>query len=137
MTTTAPSTWLDLPDDTGFGIGNLPYGVFSTPGTGPRTGIAIGHAVLDLAAATGNPVHSTGSLNAFMAQGPAAWRELRARLTEWLTDASHRNDIEPHLLPQADVRMHCRWRSPTTSTSTAPGTTRRTSAGCSVRTPRP
>ena len=25
-------TWLDLPDDTGFGVENLPYGIFSTPG---------------------------------------------------------------------------------------------------------
>ena len=28
-------TWLDLPDDTGFGLDNLPYGVFSTAGTAP------------------------------------------------------------------------------------------------------
>ena len=53
-------SWLDLPPGTGFGLDNLPYGVFSTPGTGPRTGVAIGDSVLDLAAATGDPVHATG-----------------------------------------------------------------------------
>jgi fumarylacetoacetase len=106
VTTTAPAGWLDLPDGTGFGIGNLPYGVFSTPGTSPRTGVAIGNQVLDLAAATGNDVHATGSLNAFMAQGPAAWQEQRARLTAWLTDASHRGTVEPHLVPQGHVTMH-------------------------------
>src|SRR3712207_6965563 len=37
------ATWLDLPAGTGFGPDNLPYGVFSTPGHGPRrVGVAIG-----------------------------------------------------------------------------------------------
>jgi fumarylacetoacetase len=102
---TEPSR-LDLPADTGFGIGNLPYGVFSTPGTAPRTGVAIGDSVLDLAAATGDEVHATGSLNAFLARGPAAWRELRDRLTGWLTDAAHRGVVEPHLVPREQVTMH-------------------------------
>ena len=35
-------TWLELPADTGFGLDNLPYGIFSTAGTEPRTGVAIG-----------------------------------------------------------------------------------------------
>jgi fumarylacetoacetase len=99
-------SWLDLPEDTGFGLSNLPYGIFSTPGTAPRTGIAVGDHVLDLAAATGDPVHASGSLNAFMAQGPAAWRQLRAQLTGWLTDESHRSRVEPHLVPRDAVTLH-------------------------------
>jgi fumarylacetoacetase len=99
-------TWLDLPENTGFGLANLPYGIFSTPGTAPRTGIAVGDAVLDLAALTGDPVHATGSLNAFLARGPAAWRELRERLTDQLTDAAHRPAVQPHLLPRAGVTLH-------------------------------
>lgn len=99
-------TWLDLPPDTGFGLDNLPYGVFSTPGTAPRTGVAIGDAVLDLAAATGDPVHATGSLNALMALGPRAWAELRARLTDWFTDEADRSRVEPHLLPREAVTLH-------------------------------
>jgi fumarylacetoacetase len=99
-------TWLDLSAGTGFGVANLPHGVFSTPGSTPRTGIAIGDAVLDLAAATGDPVHATGSLNAFLARGPAAWRELRARVTEWLTDEAHRARVVPHLLPRNEVALH-------------------------------
>jgi fumarylacetoacetase len=99
-------TWLDLPADTGFGPDNLPYGVFSTPGTSPRTGVAIGDRVLDLAAATHDPVHATGSLNAFMARGPAAWAAVRSRLQELIGDAAHRGDVEPHLLPQDAVTMH-------------------------------
>jgi fumarylacetoacetase len=99
-------TWLDLPLDTGFGLDNLPYGVFSTPGTAPRTGVAIGDSVLDLAAATGDDVHATGSLNTFMARGPQAWAELRARLTEWFTDEAHRGAVEPHLVPRSEVTLH-------------------------------
>jgi fumarylacetoacetase len=98
--------WLDLPADTGFGIGNLPYGVFSTPGTPPRTGVAIGDFVLDLHALTRDDVHATGSLNAFMARGPGLWRALRANLTEWLTDAAKRERVEPHLVSRSDVTMH-------------------------------
>ncbi|GAA4753403.1 fumarylacetoacetase [Modestobacter marinus] len=99
-------SWLELPPDTGYGPANLPHGVFSTPGTAPRTGIAIGDRVLDLAAATGDDVHATGTLNAWLAQGPQVWAALRAQLVEWFTDESHRGDVEPHLLPRADVTMH-------------------------------
>ncbi|SFK52307.1 fumarylacetoacetase [Geodermatophilus ruber] len=99
-------SWLDLPAGTGFGPENLPFGVFSTPGTAPRTGVAIGDSVLDLAAATADPVHATGSLNAFMAQGPQAWAALRQQLTRWFTDQRHRGSVEPHLMPRADVTMH-------------------------------
>jgi fumarylacetoacetase len=100
------TTWLDLPPDTGYGVDNLPYGVFSTPGTTPRTGVAIGDSVLDLAAATRDDVHATGSLNAFMARGPQAWADLRAQLTEWFTDEAHRSAVEPHLVPRSQVTLH-------------------------------
>ncbi|MET0764818.1 MAG: fumarylacetoacetase [Blastococcus sp.] len=99
-------TWLDLPPDTGFGISNLPYGIFSTPGTAPRTGVAIGDSVLDLAAATGDRVHATGSLNAFMAQGPEAWGRLRRDLLTYLTDEAYRDGVEPFLSPRAGVTMN-------------------------------
>ena len=99
-------TWLDLPADTGFGLGNLPYGVFSTPGTAPRTGVAIGDQVLDLAAATGDDVHATGTLNAFLARGPEAWSAVRAQVTDWFTDAADRDVVEPHLVRREEVTMH-------------------------------
>jgi fumarylacetoacetase len=99
-------TWLDLPADTGFGLDNLPYGIFSTSDTEPRTGVAVGDRVLDLAGVTGDPVHATGSLNAFMARGPGAWRALRSGLRSRLTDDAHRDDVEPHLLPRGEVTLH-------------------------------
>src|SRR5205807_192673 len=51
------------------GLDNLPLGIFSTPGTSRRSGVAVGDRVLDLAAVTGDLVHATGTLNAFLARG--------------------------------------------------------------------
>ena len=99
-------SWPDLPADTAFGLDNLPLGIFSTPGTAPRTGVRIGDSVLDLAGFTAEPEHATGSLNAWLAHGPEAWRDLRLRLTEALSDERHRAACEAHLLPVADVEMH-------------------------------
>jgi fumarylacetoacetase len=101
-----PETWLELPADTGFGISNLPLGVFSTRGGAPRHGVAIGDFVLDLAGVTGLPVHRTSTLNPFLIAGPGAWRDLREQVTEWLTDARHRAWVGPHLVPRAEVEMH-------------------------------
>ena len=69
---------------TGYGLANLPYGVFSTPGTSLRCGVRFGDQVLDLAAALGDPVFAEPSLNAFMAQGHAAWSRVRQHVTEVL-----------------------------------------------------
>ncbi|NYJ07335.1 fumarylacetoacetase [Petropleomorpha daqingensis] len=99
-------TWLELPEDTGFGLANLPFGVFSCRGRVMRTGIAVGDAVLDLGGLTEDPLHLSGSLNELMALGPRAWRELREQVTDWLTQPSCRRVVEPHLIPQAEVRMH-------------------------------
>ena len=66
-------TWLDLPADTGFGLDNLPLGIFSTGDVGPRTGVRIGDAVFDLWAWSSDEDHRTGSLNAFLARGPGRW----------------------------------------------------------------
>ncbi|MGY1617435.1 fumarylacetoacetase [Geodermatophilus sp. SYSU D00691] len=99
-------TWLDLPDGTGFGLDNLPYGVFSCRDGVRRTGIAVGDSVLDLGGLTEDPVHLTGSLNAFLALGPRAWREQREQVTDWLTQPSHRRAVEEHLIPRDEVALH-------------------------------
>ncbi len=106
-------TWLDLPAGTGFGLANLPYGIFSVaPGGDRRAGVAIGDQVLDVAAVAGDlrlPLRDLFEgpvLNRFLAAGPAAWREARERLTEWLTSTAHRAVVAPHLVPLAGVRLH-------------------------------
>ncbi|WAL64565.1 fumarylacetoacetase [Amycolatopsis cynarae] len=73
---------IDVAEGSLFGLDNLPYGVFSTPGTGPRVGVRVGDQVVDLAAALGDEVFAQPTLNAFMAQGRRRWDEVRERITE-------------------------------------------------------
>src|SRR5882757_5139495 len=100
-------TWLDLPADSLFGVDNLPYGVFSPAEGAPRAGVRVGDRVLDLAAALDDPVFAHDSLNPFMAQGVARWRQVRARVTELLTQDRHRAATEPHLhrLDEVTLRL--------------------------------
>jgi fumarylacetoacetase len=102
-------TWLEQPPDSLFGVANLPYGVFSGYDgypRAPRVGVRIGDSVLDLLSALADPVFGERSLNAFMAQGPARWTEVRARLTELLTAKRHRAAVEAALYPLPGVRLH-------------------------------
>ncbi|UXU76689.1 MULTISPECIES: fumarylacetoacetase [unclassified Paracoccus (in: a-proteobacteria)] len=85
-------SWVDSANqaDCPFPLNNLPYGVFSTPGTAPRCGVAIGDMILDLAACEARGlIDAQGSfaqpqLNGFMALGRAVWDRTRARLIELL-----------------------------------------------------
>nr|WP_131741221.1 fumarylacetoacetase [Actinomadura roseirufa] len=78
-------TQITIPADSPFGLANLPYGVFSTPGTAPRVGVRVADTVVDLAAALGDDVFARPSLNAFMAQGRERWVEVRERLLDLVT----------------------------------------------------
>ena len=104
-------TWLDLPPETGFGMQNLPFGVFSRA-AGGRVGVAIGAWVLEVAAVADDlrlplrDVLSGPALNRFLAAGPEVWREARERITEWLTSPAHRAVVQPHLVPLRSVRLH-------------------------------
>jgi fumarylacetoacetase len=84
----------------------LPYGVFSAGGGSPGVGVRVGDSVLDLARVLGEQVFSEPSLNAFMGQGRARWRDVRARITELLTDERHRPAVEAALLPLSGVDLH-------------------------------
>src|SRR5262245_26371416 len=105
------ASWVPAASGSGFGVANLPYGVFSRRDEPPRVGVAIGAHVLDLAGlATAGLIDdrgwfASGSLNAFMLAGRAAWLANRDRLTELLTDESHQPSVQPHLLPLAEVRL--------------------------------
>ncbi len=90
-------SWVPSADDhPDFPIQNLPFGIFTPPsGGGRRGGVAIGDAVLDLAAvvelgllgregAEAAAATDTGTLNAFLALGPSARRALRAELSALL-----------------------------------------------------
>ncbi len=90
-------------------MANLPYGVFSAGDrhpAAPRAGVRVGDSVLDLLPVLGEQVFAEASLNAFMAQGRARWRDVRARITELLTDERHRASVEAALYPLSGVRLH-------------------------------
>lgn len=66
----------------GFGLANLPYGVYALAADGEggarRCAVRYGDHVVDLARLLGDDVFATGSLNPFMAQGPARWAQVRS-----------------------------------------------------------
>lgn len=89
---------------TGFGIDNLPYGVFSTSDGRRAIGVRFGDDVLDVAAAAadgpfagllGEPV-----LNPLLAAGRSTWQDVRAAVRGWVTDPA-----VPRY-PLADVELH-------------------------------
>jgi fumarylacetoacetase len=95
-----------------FPIQNLPLGIFSETKGRRRPGVAIGDYILDLSAIAdlldedwredlARPV-----LNAWLARGPDSGRELRRCLSELLSDERYRDDVEPQLIGQSEVRMH-------------------------------
>jgi len=88
-------SFIPVSPDSHFPIQNLPLGVF-VPQTGgaPRVGVAIGDEILDLSvlerrglltvptlSGRGQTLFDRDSLNAFMACGRQAWRDLRARIS--------------------------------------------------------
>lgn len=103
-----------------FPLQNLPYGVFSQDGEGPRCGVAIGDYVADLAVleqaglvtAGAAPVFGAPALNDFMALGAPAWDAMRARLTALFAeggDDALRRDTRLQarvLAPLSGVTMH-------------------------------
>lgn len=105
-----------------FPLQNLPLGVFSTQGSAPRSGVAIGEQILDLEAALDaglleglakSAVEATrgGQLNAFFQLGRPARVALRERLLELLAEGSSLQGkiqaLGAKLLPQAaDCQMH-------------------------------
>lgn len=92
-------------------IQNLPLGIADT-GSGPRAVSRIGDWLIDLAGlAQAGLIDAAGgtlaqpTLNAFLAQGPAPRRALRARLSSLLSDEGQRAAVEPHLHPADDAAM--------------------------------
>ncbi|WP_225726131.1 MULTISPECIES: fumarylacetoacetase [unclassified Nocardia] len=73
---------MEIPEDSLFGVDNLPYGVFAPAGDALRVGVRVADKVIDLAAALEDPVFAQPNLNALLAQGPRRWREVRHRVRE-------------------------------------------------------
>ncbi|GGC01309.1 fumarylacetoacetase [Novosphingobium endophyticum] len=113
----AASSWVEGADThADFPVQNLPLGVFSTAGTAPRTGIAIGDHVLDPSAvapllrgkgdAALAAIDGARTLNPLFALEPAARRELRHAVFALLTDKDHVAQCQAALIPAAQCTMH-------------------------------
>jgi fumarylacetoacetase len=102
-----------------FPIQNLPLGVFTTAQDAvPRIGVAIGDEVLDLKAASQAGVFQgsglltaacleAATLNPLMAAGSETRRQLRARLSDCLTEGSRdQAAVAPLLLAAGDCTLH-------------------------------
>ncbi|RZU72049.1 fumarylacetoacetate hydrolase [Micromonospora kangleipakensis] len=104
-------TWVTEANGSPYGVRNLPYGVFRRGGQEPRIGVRIGDFVLDLAGAeAADLVLAAGALgrptlNDFMALGRPQWIAVRQRVTELLTDTTHRPAVEPLLVPLRAVEL--------------------------------
>ena len=106
------ASWVDSAQGSDFPIQNLPIGIFSEAKGRRRPGVAIGDYLLDLAAISDlldedwREDLSQPVLNGWLARGPETHRALRGRLSEILSDKRYRDDVEPRLIGQSEVRMH-------------------------------
>jgi fumarylacetoacetase len=106
------ATWVDSAQGSDFPIQNLPIGIFSESKGRRRPGIAIGDYILDLSAISDlldedwREDLSQPVLNGWLARGPETHRAFRRRLCEILSDERYRDDVEPQLTGQSEVRMH-------------------------------
>ena len=97
-----------------FPIQNLPIGIFSEDKGRRRPGVAIGDFIVDLPALADMglldgawaPDLAQPVLNGFFARGHGAQRELREQLSQILSDERYREDVEPTLIGQSEVRLH-------------------------------
>ncbi len=106
---THPQSWVESANgaDTDFPVQNLPYGVFDD-GRGPRMGVAIGDAILDVGAVEHGldpKLFALPDWNTVMAAGPEVWQRLRDRLTDLLTDPAQEAAVSPHLRPMKTARL--------------------------------
>ena len=104
-------TWVEGATGSPYGVHNLPYGVFTHGGRGPRIGTRVGDFVLDLDGAEAADLILAGgalrqpTLNAFLRLGRAQWAAVRQRIIELLTEPEHRPAVQPLLIPVAEVEM--------------------------------
>lgn len=105
---------ISIPENSDFSLHNLPYGIFSTPATAPRVGVAIGDHILDLHALAQLGVFDFDPsilarpfLNDFIALGKATTNQVRWHIQKALENpnaAYFKN--ETLWVKQADATLH-------------------------------
>jgi fumarylacetoacetase len=100
-------TWVEGAAGSLYDVDNLPYAVVSGGAQPARIGVRIGDHVLDLGAAARDlrpewaALLDVDRLNALLAAGADAWAEVRAWVTDLLTDPTWRDRVR--LLPLDDT----------------------------------
>jgi fumarylacetoacetase len=118
------ASWIPVRHDSDFSLLNLPYGVFSIGGSGPRIGVRIGDFVLDVKALSQEKVFSDldfpvstleePTLNAFASLGKGPHSRFRARLHQMLQEETPLGDVlrdnqarrDKCLIAVSEVTMH-------------------------------
>lgn len=118
------ASWIPVKEKSDFSLRNLPYGVFSTNGSEPRIGVAIGDFVLDLRVLARDGIFDdlnfdvttleASNLNPFASLGKAVHNEVRKKLHQILEIDTEigdvlRDDRERRmraLVPLNTVEMH-------------------------------
>jgi fumarylacetoacetase len=108
----ALTSWCESAQGSDFPIQNLPLGIFSVGERRRRAGVAIGNYVLDLTGIADlldedwREDLSQPVLNGWLSRGPDTHRAFRQRLQELLSDEKYRDEVEPQLVGQSEVRLH-------------------------------
>ncbi len=117
----ALKSFIAISADSHFPLENLPFGVFSTAGSQPRVGVALGDYVIDLSVlekkrllgdfGSSEPIFAAGALNGFLALGRPAWKQVRQNLQVLFSadNAQVRDDkaLRGEVLHERNkVRMH-------------------------------
>ena len=111
------ATWFPFPTTTDFGPTNLPFGVYSTGGTTPRAGMAVGDQVLDLHGAARMGLFDDLSfhvdsltlpvLNTFIDQGKRVSNGIRQIIQQQLHNEDSALRQRPRLfIPQKKTQLH-------------------------------
>ena len=115
-------SWIPVNEESHFPIQNIPFGVFSTPGSKPRVGTAIGDFVVDLSVlfseglfsdlGFASNVFEESTLNSFMQLDKSVWTNTRSRLISLLAVGGD-NRLESNeslraraIFPANHVTMH-------------------------------
>lgn len=106
---------ISVEENSDFSIHNIPFGIFSTPDTFPRVGVAIGEFILDLEALANEGVFdfdtsvlSSPTLNAFIALGKDVTNKVRTDIQSWLKN-DHQTLIDKQdtlFIAQETATMH-------------------------------
>ena len=109
------ASWIAGADGSGFGIENLPLGIFACEDA-PRPGVAIGPSIVGFLSMLvrerlldDETLLDARKLNDFLAHGPGAWRSLRTTLQRLLGDDAtdeERDAVTRALVPRDSATMH-------------------------------